>query len=73
MIATFILAVATALAWFDRRVIDGIVDGIGWIVDQIGNIFRHSETGRAPNYALAAFGGIAVIVFLMLQYTPVGR
>ena len=41
--------------------------------DQIGNVFRHSETGRAPNYALAAFGGIAVIVFVMLNYSPLGR
>jgi NADH-quinone oxidoreductase subunit L len=73
MIATFILAPAAALAWFDLNVIDRIVDLVAWIVDQVGDLFRHSETGRAPNYALAAFGGIAVLVFLMLRYAPVGR
>jgi proton-translocating NADH-quinone oxidoreductase chain L len=73
LIAAFILLPARALAWFDRKVVDGIVDSVAWLVDQIGNLFRHSETGRVPNYALAAFGGIAVIVFLMLNYSPVGR
>ncbi|HEY3108007.1 MAG TPA: proton-conducting transporter membrane subunit, partial [Chloroflexota bacterium] len=73
LIATFILAVSTALGWFDLKVIDRVVDLVGWTVDQVGNLFRHSETGRAPTYALTAFAGIALIVFLMLRYTPVGR
>jgi NADH-quinone oxidoreductase subunit L len=73
MIATFILAVSRGLAWFDMQVIDRIVDLFGWITDQIGNLFRHTETGRVPNYALGVFAGIAVLVFVMLSYAPVGR
>lgn len=72
LIGIFILAVATGLAWFDRRIVDGAVNLIGWIVNQIGRGLNGLQTGRVPNYALAAFGGIAIIVFVLLS-SPVGR
>jgi NADH-quinone oxidoreductase subunit L len=73
LIGVVILGTSQVMNWFDRRVVDGVVDGVGWVTDQIGNAVRHTQTGRAPNYALAAFGGIAVLVLLLINYTPMGR
>jgi len=65
-IGVFILAVSRGLAWFDKYVVDGAVNLVGWFADQVGNLLRHTHTGRAPNYALGVFGGLAVIIFVML-------
>lgn len=60
--------VARALWWFDRRVVDGAVNGVGTIASSSGRGLRQIQTGRVQNYALGiAVGLIAmVIVYLMV-------
>ncbi len=71
MIGVFILGFSQVLAWFDKNVVDGVVNLVGWITRVIGDAISRTETGREPNYALAVFGGIAVIVFVLLNYAVV--
>jgi len=52
---------AAALWWFDVRVIDGTVNGIGRFFVDVGGGLRQVQTGRVQNYAL----GIAVGLLLM--------
>ena len=35
-----------ALWWFDAKVIDGAVNGAGWLSQRIGSILRRIQTGR---------------------------
>ena len=60
--------VARALWWFDRRVVDGAVNGVGTIASSSGRGLRQIQTGRVQNYALGiAVGLIAmVIIYLMV-------
>ena len=52
---------ANALAWFDRNVIDGIVNGIGALTRRSGGGLARVQTGRVQNYALGiALGLIAM-------------
>jgi len=52
---------ANAMAWFDRNVVDGIVNGIGALTRRSGTGLARVQTGRVQNYALGiAFGLIAV-------------
>ncbi len=52
---------ADALAWFDRNVIDGIVNGIGALTRRSGGGLAKVQTGRVQNYALGiALGLIAM-------------
>jgi NADH-quinone oxidoreductase subunit L len=53
--------VATALAWFDRNIVDGIVNGIGAVVRRSGGGLARVQTGRVQNYAL----GIAIGLIVM--------
>ncbi|HEY3079099.1 MAG TPA: NADH-quinone oxidoreductase subunit L [Chloroflexota bacterium] len=66
LIAVFVLGAARLAAWFDRRVIDGVVNFIGWLTAALGELFSRAQTGRAPNYALVVFAGIVVIVAVLL-------
>ena len=65
-----VLGLATAVAVFDRRVInesgvDGTAQGIGFA----GFRLRFLQTGRIPNYALAMAVGAAVLALVALGRT----
>ncbi|NJD28713.1 MAG: NADH-quinone oxidoreductase subunit L [Chloroflexi bacterium] len=52
---------ARAAAWFDARVVDGIVNGIGTVTRRSGGGLSQIQTGRVQNYALGiALGLIAM-------------
>src|SRR4051794_16771798 len=53
--------VARALWWFDVRVIDGTVNGIGSLTQETGRGIRHIQTGRVQNYALGIATGLLII------------
>ncbi len=53
--------VAAALWWFDREIIDGIVNGLGEVTRATGRGLARVQTGRVQNYAL----GIAIGLLIM--------
>ncbi len=56
-----------ALWWFDAKVIDGAVNGAGWLATRIGGALRKGQTGRIENYGLGmAAGLILVLVFYIV-------
>jgi NADH-quinone oxidoreductase subunit L len=58
--------VARALWWFDVRVIDGAVNGVGALTQDAGRGIRQIQTGRVQNYALGIAAGLLVIAFTYL-------
>ena len=55
-----------AVAWFDRTIIDGAVNGVGAIVRGSGDRIRRLQTGYVRNYALGvAVGAILLVGALM--------
>ena len=53
---------------FDKFVVDGFVDGVGWISDQAGHIARMLQDGRVQTYLL--FGMLILAVWLFLNVLP---
>jgi NADH-quinone oxidoreductase subunit L len=51
-----------ALWWFDARVIDGAVNGAGWVSQRIGGALRKIQTGRVENYGLGIAAGLLLVV-----------
>ena len=56
--------VANALWWFDAKVIDGVVNGSGWLARQIGGLLRKTQTGRVENYGLGIAAGLVVVLIV---------
>ena len=52
--------------WFDVKVIDGIVNGVGAVTQRVGDDVRHIQTGRVQNYALGIAIGLIVIAGLFI-------
>ncbi len=58
-------AFAEGLAWFDRTVIDGAVNGSGVLVRGLGRGLRGVQNGYVRSYALSiAVGAILVVAFM---------
>lgn len=65
--------VMLGFAWLcnqnDRKVVDGVADGIGDTIRHTGGWMRFIQTGSLQSYALVIFGAVVVIILLMA--TPV--
>jgi NADH-quinone oxidoreductase subunit L len=55
-----------AIAWFDRTVIDGAVNGVAALVRGGGTEVRRTQTGFVRAYAGILTGGAIVLVFVMV-------
>jgi len=56
---------ADALAWFDRTVIDGAINGIGIVTVESSTVLRRMQSGYLRRYALAlALGAAVLLVFI---------
>jgi NADH-quinone oxidoreductase subunit L len=57
------LAFADAVGFFDRYVIDGVMNWIGWTTIMSGRRLRKTQTGNVRDYVYAVVAGAVVIVF----------
>lgn len=51
---------------FDLGIIDGAVNGVGWLVGRISGSMRRVQTGYVRTYALALLLGVVIVIVLML-------
>jgi NADH:ubiquinone oxidoreductase subunit 5 (subunit L)/multisubunit Na+/H+ antiporter MnhA subunit len=59
--------IARLAAWFDRSVIDGIVDGVGLVPRLFGAALRPLQGGMVQFYALAMVLGMLALVGALLM------
>jgi NADH-quinone oxidoreductase subunit L len=57
------LAFADAVGFFDRYIIDGVMNWIGWTTIMSGRRLRATQTGNVRDYVYAVVAGAVVIVF----------
>jgi len=57
------LMVSHAAHWFDAKVVDGLVNLVAWLLQQLSSGFRRFQTGRVQNYAFVMFLGFLVFAF----------
>ena len=51
VVARGALLAADLFAWVDRHVVNGMVDGVGWLAGRAGAALRRTETGQLQLYA----------------------
>jgi NADH-quinone oxidoreductase subunit L len=59
--------IALMSAWFDRRVVDGLVNGVGRLPAALGTMLRPLAGGLVPFYALGMALGVLILIGLMLR------
>jgi NADH-quinone oxidoreductase subunit L len=58
------LPVARGIGWFDRYVIDGIINFIGWIGLASSRLLRRMQTGNTLDYLAAVVVGTLLVIIL---------
>jgi NADH-quinone oxidoreductase subunit L len=62
LVGRVLMGLSDALAWFDRHVVDGAVNGAAWLAySLVGWVLTRAESGRLPNYALVFFVGVILL------------
>jgi len=64
LIDRVVMGFSRALAWFDRNVVDGAVNGVAWLARSGGAVLRILQTGQVQHYAMAVFGGVVLLILL---------
>ena len=67
----------TAVAWFDRHVVDGAVNLVGGASKKGGDTLRRTVTGKVQGYALVVFCGVVVALAVLIivnrgMFLPLG-
>ncbi|WNJ16756.1 NADH-quinone oxidoreductase subunit L [Pontibacter sp. G13] len=54
------------IVWFDKNVVDGIVNGTGTFITNVGDVFKRLQTGLVSNYVvLISLGVVAILAYLI--------
>jgi NADH-quinone oxidoreductase subunit L len=73
LVRGLLLGLSGVFAWFDRHIVDGVVNGVAWLAYVLfGWILTRAESGRMPNYALGFFIGVLIIAGVVVGI-PLGR
>jgi len=62
-----LLSLARLAAWFDRHVVDGLVDFCGAVPGRLGAVVRPVQNGMVQFYALVMVLGLLVLVVALLM------
>ncbi|HEY0678530.1 MAG TPA: NADH-quinone oxidoreductase subunit L [Chitinophagaceae bacterium] len=55
-------------AWIDRNIVDGMMNGLGWVTTTSSNVIKGLQSGRIQSYALYFFAGIAGLAVLFIYF-----
>jgi NADH-quinone oxidoreductase subunit L len=66
LIRALFLTVTVAVAWFDRHVVDGMVNLVGGASKEGGALLRRTLSGKMQGYALIVMCGVLVVLAVLL-------
>jgi NADH-quinone oxidoreductase subunit L len=69
-IRNIFFAITETIKWFDRNIVDGLVNFTAWLVRQGGDKLRRATTGSVQTYALVIFSGMLVVIIAFAIYSP---
>lgn len=70
IIKGFYYNLSAAIKWFDRHVVDGMVNLVAFLCRWAGAKLKYTVSGKAQDYALIITGGFVVILVAVALYNP---
>ncbi len=58
--------ISRPIAWFDRHIIDGSMDGIAWITNKVSFKIRKFQSGQVQQYAFVFISGAILLGILFI-------
>ncbi len=53
------------IAWFDRHVVDGFMNGLAWLSQASGGVLKRTQSGQVQAYALAFVLGLTALLVIV--------
>ena len=60
--------ISRPIAWFDRHVIDGAMDGLAFVTNKMSLAVRGLQSGRIQQYVLVFLCGVLIVTVLVLFF-----
>ncbi|GAB3248162.1 NADH-quinone oxidoreductase subunit L [Larkinella harenae] len=60
------VVLAHIIAWTDRTIVDGLVNGASWLAHRLGNLTRSVQNGRVQSYIASAVIGLLLILWFLI-------
>jgi NADH-quinone oxidoreductase subunit L len=58
--------VSKPVAWFDRHVVDGTMNGFAWVTTLTSEKIKHLQSGQIQKYGFIFIGGALALVFVFI-------
>jgi NADH-quinone oxidoreductase subunit L len=58
--------VSRPIAWFDRHIVDGTMNGVGWVIAFSSEKIKGFQSGQLQHYALAFVSGAIILALIVL-------
>jgi len=60
--------ISRPVAWFDRHIVDGTMNGIGWLTMTTSKSLKELQSGRLQQYALVFVSGAIALALIILYW-----
>jgi NADH-quinone oxidoreductase subunit L len=70
LVQKILFVVSALMAWFDRNVVDGAVNGVAWLCRTGGERLARLQFGRLQAYLLVFVAGVIVLAVVTLAFQP---
>ncbi|MFP4597475.1 MAG: NADH-quinone oxidoreductase subunit L [Persicimonas sp.] len=54
------------MTWFDQYIVDGLVNAVGWLAEQLGRILRSLQSGNVQRYAVYITLAVVLALFALM-------
>jgi len=61
-------SIARPIAWFDKKVVDGSMDGMAWVTNKVSDKTKGLQSGQLQQYAFVMVAGVVGLVLFLLYY-----
>jgi len=63
-----LLGIATLCGWFDRYIVDGVVNGVSWSTGRVSQILRAIQSGKVQDYLYWVIFGLVILAAISFFY-----
>lgn len=60
--------VSAPVAWFDRHVVDGTMNGIAFVTNFVSEKIKRFQSGQLQQYAFVMVTGMIIIIALIFYF-----
>jgi NADH-quinone oxidoreductase subunit L len=58
--------ISTPIAWFDRHIVDGTMNGIAWVMVQSSKLIKGFQSGKVQQYGYVFISGAVLLVIIFI-------